>query len=170
MRGRRFRGPWHPGPTSGISSRSASSDRDHELPRMSRTTTFNVYIYIYIYIYTSDSSCSSTALTVPPPLHYARFSSHRRRRSPAHLQCRQRVLPLSFQGNLLFPCPPRILASLWPAVNPLDGHLARYTRHSFYLHLPATGRVSPYLPRPDSMVQRSFPRPRGRAGSGCLAV
>jgi hypothetical protein len=131
---------------------------------MSRTTTFNIYIY------SSDFSYSSTALTVPPPLRYAGSSSHRRGRPPAHPQCRQRVLPLSLHGNLLFPYPPRILASLWPAVNPLDGHLARYTRHSFYLHLPATSRVSPYLPRPDSMVQRSFPRPRGRAGTGCLTV
>jgi hypothetical protein len=156
----------HSGPTPGITSRTASSDRGHELPTISRC------LHIYLHLLPPNPSTTSppTASIVRSPSYHAGPSPHRRGRPPTHPERRERVLPLPVQGHLLLPLAPRILASLRSAADPVVRNLAGYPRTSVYLHIRAASLVPPYLPWPDSMVQRRVPRPWRRSDLSCSIV
>lgn len=160
----------HSGPAPGITSRTASSDRDHEFPTMSQNkSTISAHISSPRTSHPSTPSPSTASFVQSPPYH-AGLSPHRRGRPPTHPQRRQRVLPLPLQRHLLLPFPPRILASLRSAADPAVHNLAGYPGATIYLHIRAASPVPPDIPRSDSMVQRRVPSPWGGSDLSCSIV
>jgi hypothetical protein len=101
--------------------------------------------------------------------HYA-FTRYQYRSFPSNPQCRQLILPLPLQRNLVFLCQSRILSPLRSTPNTSYHNLNRCPRPPIHVHISAASRVPSYIPRSDSMGERCVSGTWGRAGGNCAIV